>query len=302
MDCVIFDIDGTLSDPSHRLHYVQRDPKDWRAFFDAMGEDAPHQSVCEFARAVQRVVPVICVSGRPADYRDTTKMWLAEQGIEPEALYMRPAGDTRPDTKIKREILGQLADDGWSPELVVDDRQSVVDMWREEGITCFQCAPPERAMAPARVRGAELLTVMVGPSRGGKSTYVAEHFDPATVVGSDAIREHMTGSSADQSKNQAVFEALHQVVWARLKHGLPTVVDATNVKRKDRVAVAALAGQLGVNCRYVVCDLPMQTKKSNSGSVPEHVIEKHDHTFHSQLGQILDGDGLAFVRAIDARG
>ena len=35
-DCrfVIFDIDGTLADTSHRAHYMQQKPKNWKSFFD----------------------------------------------------------------------------------------------------------------------------------------------------------------------------------------------------------------------------------------------------------------------------
>jgi hypothetical protein len=28
----IFDIDGTLADISHRLHFIQQESKDWKAF------------------------------------------------------------------------------------------------------------------------------------------------------------------------------------------------------------------------------------------------------------------------------
>jgi len=33
----IFDIDGTLADVSHRLHYITGETKDWDAFFAACG-------------------------------------------------------------------------------------------------------------------------------------------------------------------------------------------------------------------------------------------------------------------------
>jgi FMN phosphatase YigB (HAD superfamily) len=32
----IFDIDGTLADISHRLHFIQQEPKDWRGFYSEM--------------------------------------------------------------------------------------------------------------------------------------------------------------------------------------------------------------------------------------------------------------------------
>ena len=38
---VIFDIDGTLADCSHRLHHVTGDKRDWNKFFAEMSEDPP---------------------------------------------------------------------------------------------------------------------------------------------------------------------------------------------------------------------------------------------------------------------
>ncbi|MDP6730468.1 MAG: tyrosine-type recombinase/integrase, partial [SAR324 cluster bacterium] len=37
----IVDIDGTISDPAHRLHFVKTGKKDWKAFFEAIPNDPP---------------------------------------------------------------------------------------------------------------------------------------------------------------------------------------------------------------------------------------------------------------------
>ena len=52
---------------------------------------------------------------------------------------MRGDKDSRPDSEVKQDILKQLKDEGKEILFVVDDRQSVVDMWRTSGITCLQC-------------------------------------------------------------------------------------------------------------------------------------------------------------------
>ncbi len=36
---VIFDIDGTLADCSHRLHHIQKDPADWDGFYEACEDE-----------------------------------------------------------------------------------------------------------------------------------------------------------------------------------------------------------------------------------------------------------------------
>ncbi len=52
---------------------------------------------------------------------------------------MRKGKDNRKDAIIKKEILGLLRQEGKEILFAVDDRQQVVDMWRENGITCLQC-------------------------------------------------------------------------------------------------------------------------------------------------------------------
>ena len=54
---------------------------------------------------------------------------------------MRPHGDYTPDNKLKLAWLNAAREAGAEPDLVFDDRQKVVDMWRAEGIACFQVAP-----------------------------------------------------------------------------------------------------------------------------------------------------------------
>ena len=54
---------------------------------------------------------------------------------------MRKDGDQRADHIVKREILAQIRNAGFEPVLVFDDRQSVVDMWRDQGIRVAQTAP-----------------------------------------------------------------------------------------------------------------------------------------------------------------
>ena len=38
----VVDIDGVLADVGHRLHFLDRRPKDWKGFFAAARTDPPH--------------------------------------------------------------------------------------------------------------------------------------------------------------------------------------------------------------------------------------------------------------------
>lgn len=149
--CYIFDLDGTLADLSHRIHHIQKKPKDWKAFFDATAGDAPIKHIIDLAKMLkQRVtdsvqphlVPrVVFMSGRPESTRLATEDWLAAQQLGGIRLYMRTTGDFRDDSIVKSELLQQLRADRYEPIMAFDDRDRVVKMWRENGIPCAQVAP-----------------------------------------------------------------------------------------------------------------------------------------------------------------
>jgi phosphoglycolate phosphatase-like HAD superfamily hydrolase len=146
--CYVFDLDGTLADPTHRLWLVLKPDKDWRAFFAACGDDTLIEPVAELYNSLRHSTHasytgyhMVILSGRSDECREATEAWLERYELYPEALYMRKAGDHRPDYMCKKDLLQQLLKDGYEPILFVDDRDQVVNMWRELGYTCLQCAP-----------------------------------------------------------------------------------------------------------------------------------------------------------------
>lgn len=316
MTTVIFDVDGTLSDPTHRLHHLGGDRKDYAAFYGALSDDGCHDPIRNLLRCLSRENRIVICSGRPDDYREATEAWLTRYGIEYTELYLRPSGDFRPDYVIKAEILRAIRADGYDPWLVIDDRPSVVRMWREEGLTCLQCrdwTERETAAKPG------LLTLMVGPSGAGKTSWLTAlmpgvgprslGIEPDQIISSDTVRRYLLGDCLDQTQNGRVFAALHAVVRSRVRAGLPTVVDATNVRRRDRMAVTSLAPPEG-RVRYVVIDRPMAEKRRDAGwraevknpdGSPNDVIGRHDQVFKSNLRDILNGDDLPNVEVIDLR-
>ncbi len=143
-DCVIVDIDGTLADCHHRRRHINRSPKDWNKFLspDLVAKD---KLIAPVARLVNELVgnnTIIYASGRPDSLRETTMDWLISHDLwfHPYELYMRRRGDMRSDVVVKREILRYIRADGFVPWLTIDDRSSVVAMWRDEGLTCLQVA------------------------------------------------------------------------------------------------------------------------------------------------------------------
>jgi len=150
MRYVIFDIDGTIADNTHRQHYVAGKKKDWKGFLSEMDHDEPIQSIITLIQIIHRDshplrARVMLVTGRPEYYRPTTFSWLTKHKIFYDQLLMRKDGDHREDWLVKEDILKELIERfGAKPIFVVDDRQQVVDMWRRHKITCLQpCAPVE---------------------------------------------------------------------------------------------------------------------------------------------------------------
>ncbi|MGO8211866.1 AAA family ATPase [Rhizobium ruizarguesonis] len=301
---VIFDLDGTLADISHRTHHVRGGEKtDWDAFFAACVDDMPNLHVIDTFKAHVAAGHTVRVwSARSDVVRAETEKWLSDYGIDPWRLqHMRAAGDNTPDAVLKRHWLHQ---EQVKPDLIYDDRQRVVDMWRAEGIPCFQVIADwegdTRKIAPV---SETLLTVMVGPSGAGKSTYAK---GLPGYISSDELRGEYTGDIRDQSRNDDVFTALHRIAKARLDSGLPVCVDATNLRRRDRLACVALA-PIGARISYVVIDRPLVDKHRDAGwrdtidVQGKPLIEYHHERFQSALRDILSGDGLPNVHVIDLR-
>lgn len=141
---VIFDIDGTVANNEHRQYFLEQTPKDWDGFFEAMDKDEPVDSIVDLVLTLGFLgAKIVFCTGRPEKYRNTTFSWLrkymGEVGLN-ATLLMRPDGDFRPDHEVKKEMLDKLRADGHKIWFVVDDRNSVVDMWRSNGVTCLQCA------------------------------------------------------------------------------------------------------------------------------------------------------------------
>jgi len=84
---------------------------------------------------------VILFSGRDEICQGQTEAWLKKWAIPWEELYMRPVGDMRKDNIIKRELYDTHIAGQYNVIFVLDDRNQVVDMWRNElGLKVLQVA------------------------------------------------------------------------------------------------------------------------------------------------------------------
>lgn len=149
----IFDLDGTLALNEHRQHLVRGVEKpDWDAFFKACVHDVPHYAVIKTLTQLRKTCEIWIWSGRMETVREETLDWLMKHKVidnrnyrfwyrNPNRFLMRQEGDFRPDEVLKKAWLDDLhVSERRKLVGVFDDRNKVVQMWRDSGVACFQVA------------------------------------------------------------------------------------------------------------------------------------------------------------------
>jgi len=145
---VIFDIDGTIADIGHRCRMVQ----DWINVTDAqvaaysarMDDDRPILPMVELARTLHTAgFAILLLTARDDSQYQRTKDWMKSHGVPFEQLYMReqrkPGEVWTPNAEYKLDQLNVIRKK-YDIEFAVDDEPKVVKMFRDNGITCLQCA------------------------------------------------------------------------------------------------------------------------------------------------------------------
>ena len=144
MKTVIFDLDGTLAiiDERRDRARLPNGKMDWKVFFapENISLDLPNNPVIETFKTFKDAgYNMVIFSGRGKETIDATWTWLDQYGINPDGgLFMREIKDYRPDEVLKLEWMNERFPDRREILGIFDDRNKVVDMWREEGFTCFQ--------------------------------------------------------------------------------------------------------------------------------------------------------------------
>ena len=147
-DTVIFDLDGTLAliDARRALSAKSNGKINWGIFFDPSNItlDSPNDPVITMAKLLKSAgYRIVIFSGRSNATQDATQTWLAQYGVEYDQLVMRPATDYTPDNDLKQTWLNRHFPGDQKDRIlcVYDDRDQVVKMWRDNGLTCMQVAP-----------------------------------------------------------------------------------------------------------------------------------------------------------------
>ena len=158
---------------------------------------------------------------------------------------------------------------------------------------------PEKLQVTVPAMG---LVVLVGVSGSGKSTFARAHFKPTEVVSSDFCRGLVADDENDQSATPDAFDVLHYIVGTRLRRGLLTVVDATNVQQAARASLIKLAKGHDVLVDAIVIDVPEYVAIERNRPRPDrdfgsHVISRQHRDLRRSLGR-LNKEGFRRVHVL----
>jgi uncharacterized HAD superfamily protein len=133
----IFDIDGTLANCDHRLHYVKNKPKNWDAFYSECMDDHIIWPVAEMLELFRKNHLIYIVTGRPERNRELTELWLNNNKIYFDKLILRGDRDFRKSPDYKSSVCDLIEAEGNKIFLAVEDRKDCVNMFINRGVYTF---------------------------------------------------------------------------------------------------------------------------------------------------------------------
>ena len=146
--------------------------------------------------------------------------------------------------------------------------------------------------------------VLVGVSGCGKSCFARKHFKPTEVLSSDYCRGRVANHENDLTATEDAFDLLHYIARKRLKNGLLTVVDATNVHPEDREKYVQIAREHHCLPVAIVLNLPERVCQDRNKSRPDrdfgsHVIRSQRMALRRNLRR-LRREGFRHVWVLDS--
>lgn len=132
----MFDIDGVLSDAVGRQHYLEEPGRDWRAFFDACGDDPIIAEVARLLEVLDPAIHIVLLTARPLRVQAQTLGWLERYGVRWDLLVMREQGSGMSARDFKQRTVGELREAGLDLRLAFEDDRRNVDMFHGEGVPC----------------------------------------------------------------------------------------------------------------------------------------------------------------------
>lgn len=144
------------------------------------------------------------------------------------------------------------------------------------------------------------LVALIGCTGSGKSTFARKHFRSTAIVSSDACRGIVSDDENDQSATDDAFALLHHIAAVRLRRGLRTVVDATNVQPVARQELIRVAREHDVLPVAIVLDVPdricmeRDAGRAERAHLRPHVVTRQQRDLRRSL-RSLEREGFRRV-------
>lgn len=148
------------------------------------------------------------------------------------------------------------------------------------------------------------LVVLIGASGSGKSSFARRFFKPNQIISSDTCRGIVADDENDQAATPDAFDLLHFIVRKRLKNGLLTVIDATNVQKEARATLLHLAREYHTLPVAIVLNLPEKVCQTRNESRADrqfgsHVIRQHSQHLRKSLN-FLKAEGFRQIYVLES--
>lgn len=134
----LFDLDGTIRNIDHRLHYLQREEIDWREFEEQCVYDLPIPSTINLMRRLVHGGGTVWIWTGCSDHvQKQTEVWLHRYDAPYSQLIMKPQDSTDSAAHWKKFWLDSVIP---RDRLVTcfDDDSRITLMLREQGVDVFQ--------------------------------------------------------------------------------------------------------------------------------------------------------------------
>lgn len=131
-DCIIVDMDGTLA---FNLS--------GRSFFDDIDMikyDTPLLATVSILRAMKMTgtCNIFIVTGRSEKSREATEVWLTENNIPFDKVFMREEGDFSHSNDFKQKVYEDNIKNNYNVLFVLDDDTKCMKMYQEQGLICMK--------------------------------------------------------------------------------------------------------------------------------------------------------------------
>ncbi len=135
------------------------------------------------------------------------------------------------------------------------------------------------------------VVTLIGTSGSGKSTFAAKHFAPTEILSSDVFRGIVSDDEESLEATSDAFEALHSILNIRLRRGLLTVIDATNVQKEARKPIIELANRWHALKVAIFIDTPESVAHARNQDRPNRqfgpqVVRGQHRQFRSALSDV----------------